>query len=212
MVIFLKRGGTAVKKLLFVTVLAAVFLLSACSTQSSAYQTIYKDDLAKFVQNNYPLFDVVASATNSSNYSEVYVAEGRTMDEISNELTGVKQPEKVSDKNDSKQVLVYDKIFVILSIDEENSGNTLIELSNKEFVRNNYNPSFFQGMLLMSFLNNSFGVNDWGSSRSTQCARNPAQCYGGYSSSGGSFKGYQNSPSVRGGTATVRGGGTGAGK
>lgn len=200
------------KKLFILFFFLAVFLLSACSTQSSSYQTIYKDELAKFVQSNYPLFDVVASAVSSSNYSEVYVAEGKSLDEVSIELQGVKQPIEVSDKNVNKQVLIYDQLFVILSLDEDNNGNTLIELANKEFVRNNFNPGFFEGMLLMRFLDDVLDVDDWGKNRRIQCKNYPDQCYRGYSSSGGSFKGYQNRPSVRGGTSTVRGGGPGVGK
>ncbi|MGJ9383526.1 DUF4247 domain-containing protein [Salipaludibacillus sp. CF4.18] len=200
-----------VKNLLFVTFIVTVFLLlSACSSQSSDYETIYKEEPANFVQENYPLFDVVGSAVDSSNYSEVYVAEGKKIDDVALELEGAKQPEKISDKNDNKQVLVYDKFFVMLTEDEENSSNTLIELANKEFVKDNYNPSFFQGMLVMSVLNSALNTNDWGSNRRSQCGSNPSQCYGGYSSSGGNYKGYENSPTVRGGT--VRGGGPGSGK
>lgn len=199
-----------VKNLLFITFITAlVFLLSACS-QGSDYQTIYKDEPANFVQDNYPLFDVVGSAVESSNYAEVYVAEGKEIDDIARELEGVKKPDKVSEKNDNKKVLVYNRFFVILTEDEENNSNTLIELANQEFVKSNYNPSFFQGMLLMSVLNSALNTNDWGRNRSNQCASNPNQCYGGYSSSGGSYKGYENSPTVRGGS--VRGGGPGSGK
>lgn len=200
------------KKLFYLFILLPIILLVGCSTESSAYQTIYKDDLAKYIQSNYPLFDVVASAVNSSNYSEVYVAEGKSIDEVTKELQSVKQPVKESDKKDNKQVLVYDQLFVILSVAEDNNGNTLIELANKEFVRNNFNPGFFEGMLLMRFLDDVLDVDDWGKNRRLQCRNFPEQCYGGFSSSGGSFKGYENRPSVRGGTSTVRGGGPGAGK
>lgn len=200
------------RKLYFLFFFLVVVLLSACSIQSSGYETIYKDDLAKFIQKEYPLFDVVASAESSSNYSEVYVAEGKALDQVALELQGVKQPLRISDKNNEKQVLVYNHLFVILSKDEDNTGNTLIELANKEFVRNNFNPGFFEGMLLMTFLDDVLDVDDWGKNRRIQCNSYPERCYGGFSSSGGSFKGYQNRPSVRGGTSTVRGGGPGAGK
>ncbi|MBU8908944.1 DUF4247 domain-containing protein [Desertibacillus haloalkaliphilus] len=190
----------------------AVLFISACSVQSSAYQSIYNDEIASFIKGQYPLFDVVASSIDSSNYSEIYVAEGKGMAEVATEIEAVKEPVQSSDENDGKQVLVYDQFFVILSVAEDNRANTLIELANKEFVRNNFNPSFFEGMLLMSMLNNMLGGNDWGNTRRQQCNNNPDECYRGYSTSGGSFKGYQNSPTVRGGSATIRGGGPGTGK
>ncbi|MEQ6378651.1 DUF4247 domain-containing protein [Bacillaceae bacterium S4-13-58] len=198
------------KKVLFTVGFLALLLLSACSTVNSGYQTIYDGEVASYVQSKYPLYDVVSSTVDSSNYSEIYSAEGRSLDEVASEIEGVKTPVQVSEENENRKALVYNDMFVILSQDEENSSNTLIEVANKEFVRNNFNPSFFQGMLLMTILDDVLDVDDWGKNRKISCNSNPERCYGGYSTSGGSFKGYKNTPSVRG--TTVRGGGPGAGK
>lgn len=198
------------KKVLFTVGFLALLLLSACSTVNSGYRTIYDGEVASYVQSKYPLYDVVASTTNSSNYSEIYSAEGKSLDEVASEIGGVKNPVQVSEENENGKALVYNDMFVLLSQDEENPSNTLIELANKEFVRNNFNPGFFEGMLLMAILDDVLDVDDWGKNRRLKCSTNPELCYGGYSSSGGSFKGYKNTPSVRG--TTIRGGGPGAGK
>lgn len=200
------------KNSLLTGIVFVVFLLSACGTSNGGGSSLFQEGIAVFINNNYTFYDTVTSATNSSNYSEIYLARDKSIDEVTAELQDFEQPEKIGERQEDKQVLVYDDQFVILTDDEEYEGSTLIEVANKEFVRDNYNPSFFQGMLLMSFLNNMFGSNDWDRNQQAKCQQNPNNCYGGFSRSGGGYKGYTTPPSVRGGSSSVRGGGPGAGK
>lgn len=193
-----------------VIVLVSMLLLAACGT-SPGGGSIFKEGVSEFINNNYTFSDTVASATDNSNYSEVYIAENQSIDEVAQAIQNHQEPQKISEKKDNKQVLVYDQMFVILTEDEQNSSNTLIEVANDQFVRNNYSPDFFDGLLLLWVLDEVLDVDDWGKKQRLKCRTNPALCYGGYRSSGGTFKGYNKSP-IRGGSSSVRGGGPGAGK
>ncbi len=53
--------------------------------------------------------------------------------------------------------LVYSDKIYNLQKDKEKPSDTLIEISNKEFVRQNYQPSFLQGYIMGSILNDIFG-------------------------------------------------------
>ena len=56
--------------------------------------------------------------------------------------------------------LVYSDKIYNLQKDKEKPSDTLIEISNKEFVRQNYQPSFLQGYIMGSILNDIFGSKD----------------------------------------------------
>jgi hypothetical protein len=193
-----------------VIVLISMLLLAACGT-SSGGGSIFKEGVVEFINNNYTFSDTVASATENSNYSEIYIAENQSIDDVAQAIQNHQEPARISEKKDNKQVLVYDQLFVILTEDEQNASNTMIEVANDQFVRNNYSPDFFDGLLLLWVLDEVLDVDDWGKNQRLKCRNNPDLCYRGYSSSGGTFKGYNKSP-VRGGSSSVRGGGPGAGK
>ena len=53
--------------------------------------------------------------------------------------------------------LVYSDKMYNLQKDKEKPSDTLIEVSNEEFVRQNYQPSFLQGYIMGSILNDIFG-------------------------------------------------------
>ncbi|WP_456272961.1 DUF4247 domain-containing protein [Bacillus sp. AK031] len=193
-----------------VIVLISMLLLAACGT-SSGGGSIFKEGVVEFINNNYTFSDTVASAAENSNYSEIYIAENQSIDDVAQAIQDHQEPVRISDKKDNKQVLVYDQLFVILTEDEQNASNTMIEVANDQFVRNNYSPDFFDGLLLLWVLDEVLDVDDWGKKQRLKCRNNPELCYRGYSYSGGTFKGYNKSP-VRGGSSSVRGGGPGAGK
>jgi hypothetical protein len=200
--------GESMKKPLLALILSFTLLLSACS---SAYGGLYQEGIAEHVNNEYFIYDTVSSVTDTSNFSEIYIAENQSIDEVIENLTTHQQPVEISEKKDGKQVLVYDNLFVIVTADEDNPSNTLIELANNDFVRNNYSPDFFDGLLLLWVLDDLLDVDDWGKKRKKLCQQNPTNCYGGYVKSGGSFKGINKTPTLR-GSSSVRGGGPGAGK
>ncbi|WP_404430042.1 DUF4247 domain-containing protein [Sutcliffiella horikoshii] len=196
------------KKPLLSLILTFTLLLSACSSGSNG---LFKDDIVDFISNEYRIYDTVSSVTDAENFSEIYIAEDRELDEVASTISSHEQPEEMSERKDGKQVLVYDNLFVILTEDEEDPSNTFIEVANDQFVRNNYSPDFFDGLFLYWMLSNLLG-NDWGNTQKQKCQQNPDNCYGGYGQSGGTFKGSNQTPTIRNGGSSVRGGGPGAGK
>ncbi|MCP3025442.1 DUF4247 domain-containing protein [Halobacillus sp. A5] len=156
------------------------------------------------LSNSFPQLDTVET---DEGKSEIFMTKELTMPEVAEEIEGKIEPEEVSEREDGKQVLVYPDEFVILQESDEEPGLILIELSSDEFVRNNYSPSFFQGLLAYTLLNRMLGSNDWAERRESRC-QSGGDCYGGYSMYGGS--GSDSSGSFRG--SSNRGGGPGSGK
>ncbi|WP_101844649.1 DUF4247 domain-containing protein [Halobacillus sp. Marseille-P3879] len=158
----------------------------------------------QLLSDSFPLLDTVE--TDEGN-SEIFMTQELTLPEVAEELERKIEPEEVSDREEGKQVLIYPDEFVILQESEEEPGLILIELSSDEFVRNNYSPNFFQGLLAYSLLNRMLGSNDWAERRQSRC-QSGGDCYGGYSMYGGSNS--DSSGSFRG--SSNRGGGPGTGK
>jgi hypothetical protein len=209
-----KEGEYMKKPLLFV-MLSFILLLSACgnNNQGSTGGSVFKDGIAEFIDTNYILQDVVSSQNSSNDISEIYLAENKSIDEVATELQDYEKPKEVSEKKDNKQVLVYQDSFVILTNEEENPEHTTVEISTYGFVRNNYSPDFFDGLLAFWILDELLDVDDWEKKQKNKCNANNEDCYQGYGASGGYYKNSNGTSStVRGGTSTVRGGGPGTGK
>ena len=151
-----------VRKSVIALFLVFSLILSACS---SATGQLFKDGVAEFINNEYILHDTVSSVENSENFSEIYIAENQSIDEVVSNITAYEQPVEMSEKKDGKQVLVYESLFVIITEDEGNPANTFIEIANDEFVRNNYSPDFFDGLFLLWVLDDVLDVDDWGKKR-----------------------------------------------
>ncbi|SDJ65832.1 DUF4247 domain-containing protein [Salimicrobium halophilum] len=151
------------------------------------------------IEETFPQLDTVQT---DRGRSEIYMTSKFNLREVEELITSEVPPAEVGDRQSDKQALIYPDEFVILKESEEEAGLVLIELAEKEFVRNNYRPSFFDGMLAYALLNRAFGTNDWQNRQRDRCAS--GGCYGGYSMYGG------NSGSFRG--SSNRGGGPGVGK
>ncbi|MDQ0231390.1 DUF4247 domain-containing protein [Metabacillus malikii] len=202
------------KPLLFV-MLSVLLLLAACGSnaQGSTGGSFFKDGIIEFIESNYILQDIVTSQQSSTDIAEIYLAENKSVDEVVSELQSHETPKEVSEKKDNKQVLIYNDSFITITPDENNSSDTLVEIATYGFVRDNYQPNFFNGLFALWILDEVLDVDDWGKKRQSKCGYNNEDCYGGYSSSGGYYKkSTGSSSSVRGSTSTVRGGGPGTGK
>lgn len=169
----------------------------------------FGQSIREIIDEKYALQDTVKSSTDPDDTAFVYVAQNKTIDEVSDGIQKEMSPERTSDKNEGKQVLVYDQSFVTLMKDEENPDNVLIEVADYQFVRDNYQPSFFQGLFALYVLNDLFDVDDWGKRQKSRCVAAASGCYGGYVGSGGRYKGPTRPPTFR---NSLRGGGPGAGK
>ncbi|MCC3377186.1 DUF4247 domain-containing protein [Cohnella sp. REN36] len=137
----LRRWGTALH--LAVVFSLIVTLLSACGSSLN-------------VQETYPLESV---SKNGSQTSYVYRAAGETVQAVADELIDQKKPEQVSKDDPDHMFLVYADQIVHIQKDEEKPEDTLVEVDSKEYVRQNYSPSFLEGYLLASLIGNLFDLS-----------------------------------------------------
>ncbi|MBM7580366.1 DUF4247 domain-containing protein [Jeotgalibacillus terrae] len=193
------------RSIMSVMIITVMMFTAACGNSGGS---IFKDGIEDYISTTYTLYDTVESAENSDRYARIYQAENTNLSSVSDSLQSHETPDEMSEINNGKQIFIYDDVFVTLTESEEDADNTMIEVAEQEFARNNYGPSFFEGYLLASLISNIFG-NNWYDSRSRQCNINPERCYGGYNSAG-SYVGKNSTPTIRG--SSNRGGGVGFGK
>lgn len=103
---------------------------------------------------SYPLESV--DSKSSGEYSRVYRAENKSVPEVAAELASERSPEEISPEDDERMFLVYDDEWYHLQQDPKEPEDTLIEVDSKEFVQNNYNPSFLEGYIVASLLDDLF--------------------------------------------------------
>ncbi|HEX6923245.1 MAG TPA: DUF4247 domain-containing protein [Bacillales bacterium] len=164
------------------------------------------------VADKYPLKDTVQSSIDQGDVARVYLAKGKSIDDVAGFLQNKQSPNRISNQQEGKQVLVYDEYFVTLMESKDNPENTEIEVATYTFVRDNYQPSFFNGLFAAYILADLFDVDDWGRRQRFRCQHSVNGCYGGYVGSGGHYKGPRKVPSFRGSLSGFRGGGPNAGK
>lgn len=178
-------------------------VLSGCSS-------IFSDSILSYIKHHYEVKDNVSSSLNPNDPDQIFVAKNQTIPTVASDLKKAVGPKKISQFVNNKQVLVYDNYFVTLTKDQQAPNNTLIEVASYDFVRENYRPSFFDGLLTYYMLNNLLGVNNWASRQHTHCLGSVNGCYQGYNHSGGHYKAPSSKPLFR--SRTIRGGGPNAGK
>lgn len=155
----IKRWSNILKIVLVLIVGAS--LLAGCS--GSGQQA---------VKGGYPLISV---SKNGNQQSYIYQADKKSVPEVARELSSQKKPDQISQNSDQQMFLVYPDELYDLQRDKKNPENTLIEVSNKEFVRNNYSSSFLQGFLSGVLLDKLYQLG----------------------SSPGSYRGYSNGNTIR---------------
>ncbi|RUS49160.1 DUF4247 domain-containing protein [Cohnella sp. AR92] len=116
-----------------------VTLLSACGTVN--------------VEESYPLESVNGSGSTTS---YVYRAAGQTVPEVAAELAAKQKPQQQSPEDEERMFLVYSDQVIHVQKDESHPEDTLIEVDSKDYVRQNYSPSFLEGYLLASFIGSLF--------------------------------------------------------
>lgn len=137
-----KRLSNAIKIILAVAV--GVSLLAGCSGYGSGQRV---------VNGGYPLVSV---SKNGNQESYIYQANKQTVPEVAKKLSSQKKPEQISKNNNRQMFLVYPDELYDIQRDTKNPANTLIEVSNKEFVHNHYSSSLLQGFLSGVLLDHLF--------------------------------------------------------
>lgn len=117
-----------------------VTLLSACGPSIN-------------VEETYPLESVSGSGSQTS---YVYRAAGETVQEVAAALEAKKKPEQVSKDDPEHMFLVYADQIIHVQQDPNKPEDSLVEVDSKEYVRQNYSPSFLEGYLLASLIGNLF--------------------------------------------------------
>jgi hypothetical protein len=136
----LQRLSTPLKLLLSFAL--AVGLLSGCSSSPVS-------------ASNYPLVSVSEKGNQSS---RVYRAENQTVPEVAHALADEKSPQEISKDDPEHMFLVYPDEWYHVQRDPQKSTDTLIEVSSKEFVKQNYNPSFLQGYIAAHLVDQLFDI------------------------------------------------------
>ncbi|MBH0230147.1 DUF4247 domain-containing protein [Halobacillus yeomjeoni] len=162
------------------------------------------NSIEQLVQNNFPLLDTIRT---DQGISRIYMTRELTLPEVAESLKGAIKPVEVSEQVESRQALIYPEHFVIIQESQEEPGLVTIELASDQFVKNNYSPGFFEGMLAYYILDEVLDVDDWFKKRKRSCQKT-GDCYGGYGMYGSYNSG--GSGSLRG--SSNRGGGPGSGK
>jgi hypothetical protein len=124
----------------FLAFTLAITLLSGCT--------------GKTVAESYPLESVVRDGPQ---VSYVYRAANEPVPAVAEKLAEERKPEQMSNQNPEHMFLVYSDEWYHVQQDPKKPTDTLIEVDSKEFVQRNYNPSFLEGYIFASIVNNLFG-------------------------------------------------------
>ncbi|GGH86705.1 hypothetical protein JOD43_003672 [Pullulanibacillus pueri] len=181
-------------------ILLLTLLISGCSGFGRSILDVIKE--------KYQMSDTVKSSVDQEDTARLFTTK-QSIQEVEQTLRKEIKPDRESKLVNDKQVLVYDDYFVTLTKDEKDPKQTNIEVATYGFVRDNYHPSFFDGLLTYAVLNHLFGINNWANLQRQRCVTSGG-CYQGYNKSGTHYKGPGSTPLFR--SSLFRGGGPGEGK
>ncbi|MDD9265690.1 DUF4247 domain-containing protein [Paenibacillus sp. GCM10023248] len=120
-------------------------------------------DTVRYIKDEYPLVSVEGKGTNMS---KVYVAEGKTVPAVANELAAQETPQEKSKESNDQMFLVYNDKVINIQKDPNESQNTLIQVDSIEYARTHYDSSFLQGFVTAALLQNLFGGSWYNSKKS----------------------------------------------
>lgn len=129
------------------------------------------ENSAAFIKQQYSLENVQGSGDTQQ---KVYRAKGESVPDVAKKIAAEQKPDEMSTESNERMFLVYRDYLIHVQQDPEQTSDTLVEVDTKQFVRQNYDPSFLQGFLAASLLSNIFG-GGWRSY--------PTRGYNGYGSS-----------------------------
>ncbi|MDI3257600.1 MAG: DUF4247 domain-containing protein [Kyrpidia sp.] len=107
-----------------------------------------------YVSKNYQF---QSAADQGQTLQKVYRAENKSVPEVARELEAQEKPDDVSKESTQEMFLAYPDRLVHLQQDPARPQDTVIEIDDRQFVKDNYDPSFLEGFLLASTLDRIFG-------------------------------------------------------
>ncbi|MGB8956876.1 MAG: DUF4247 domain-containing protein [Tumebacillaceae bacterium] len=132
-------------------VLAAVLAVSVMLAGCGA------DNAAQFVKDQYSLENV---AGQGNSMQKVYRAENSKVPDVAKAIADDSKPDEISKSSDERMFIVYPDSVVQVQQDPDKTEDVLVEVDTKQFVKENYDPSFLQGFLAASLISSMFG-NNW---------------------------------------------------
>ncbi|MBL0386125.1 DUF4247 domain-containing protein [Tumebacillus sp. ITR2] len=130
-------------KTIALTLALTVFLVG-CGMENSA----------QFIKDQYSLEDVKGSGDTQQ---KVYRAPGQAVPDVAKKIAAEQKPDEMSAESKERMFLVYPNYLIHVQQDPQKTEDTLVEVDTKQFVRQNYDPSFLNGFLAASLLSNIFG-------------------------------------------------------
>ncbi|TFB25113.1 DUF4247 domain-containing protein [Filobacillus milosensis] len=171
-----------VKRLAFLLIL--FLFLAGCGIEDS-------------IEDKYPRADIVYDQ--NGNESNVYRAFNTSVQSVSNEIRDIEEPQDMAEK-DGNVMMLYDDFLVYIYPDINNS-DVLIEVSDDDFIEDNYDSDHFHKYGVFKKTKKYYGINNMTSGK-----------YRGYIGESGKYvRNTGGFPSIRFGSMT-RGGGPGVGK
>ncbi|ACV63581.1 hypothetical protein Dtox_2816 [Desulfofarcimen acetoxidans DSM 771] len=137
--------------------LFCIFLLCGCG------QTV-----TEYIAANYSLLD--AQGDTSTGIQKVYQAKNISTSQVVDQLSSIQAPNEKSEVKDDKAVLVYSDNIITIKKDDNNNQDSLVYLSNYQFVQNNTDSGFWSGYLTATVMDKIFG---------SMSNRAPPQTYSG---------------------------------
>ncbi|OEF99315.1 hypothetical protein BHF71_01620 [Vulcanibacillus modesticaldus] len=180
------------KRLLILLIVSfATLLLTGCGNVSSA------------ISNKYPLENVVPSQF-GNDFANIYRAQNQTVIETANTIASQYPPLQKSMEDPERMFLIYNDYLVTVMQDIEEPDDVLIEVADRQFVKDNYDLSLFEAYLIANIVEDIFEVSY-------------KRKYRGYIGPKGytPYRGTGKTGSIRigsSGNTTIRGGGPSAGK
>ncbi len=156
------------------------------------------------VSRNYELENVMED--NANNESYIYRAEAAAVPEVAETIQQDSEPVETSAEDDERMFLVYEDRTIQVMEDPEQPQDSLVEVSEKEFVKNNYSPSLLETYAIYRIIRGLYNMGNQDRDRE----------YQGYVTTGGNYHrnpgetGSNRSGSVN--SKGTRGGGPGSGK
>lgn len=105
------------------------------------------------VSESFPLESV---NKNGNETSYVYRAANQTVPEVAKEIAEEKKPKEISKEDTERMFLVYNDEIYHVQKDTAKPEDSLIEISSKQYVKNNYSSDFLKGYLTASIIGSIF--------------------------------------------------------
>ncbi len=131
--------------------------IDTTENDSGDYGTVYQS----FISSNYQEIDTIEN--DLGDYGTVYQAEDKSVSQVSSEIQKNAQPDHSSKKSEDEMFLLYpedspEEVVHIMK-DDENPGNTFIEVVEEDFAENSYDYPLMETLGVLGVATALYGWN-----------------------------------------------------